>query len=83
MSAPKREDFFAGTALLRGAAPATNVFEATVERLGNSIKLGLLKPGQQLPPERELATLVGVSRVTVRSAIQVLVQGGFLVSRRG
>lgn len=72
-----------GTALLRGANPTSNVFEATVERLGSSIKLGLLKPGQQLPPERDLAELIGVSRVTVRSAIEVLAAGGFLITRRG
>jgi DNA-binding transcriptional regulator YhcF (GntR family) len=59
------------------------MFEETVERLGHSIKLGLIKPGQQLPPERELAELIGVSRVTVRSALQVLVQGGFLIAKRG
>ncbi|MFD1883893.1 FadR/GntR family transcriptional regulator [Paracoccus pacificus] len=72
-----------GMALLRGANLSSNVFEATVERIGKSIKLGLLKPGQQLPPERELAELMGVSRVTVRSAIQVLTAGGFLMARRG
>ena len=72
-----------GEALLRGSAPSANMFEETVERLGHSIKLGLIKPGQQLPPERELAELIGVSRVTVRSALQVLVQGGFLIAKRG
>lgn len=71
------------TALLRGAVPTSNVFEATVQRLGQSIKLGLFKPGQQLPPERDLASMIGVSRVTVRAAIQVLASGGFLVARRG
>ncbi len=70
-------------ALFQGAAPTSNVFEATVERLGQSIKLGLFKPGQQLPPERELAQIAGVSRVTVRSAIQVLIAGGFLSAKRG
>jgi DNA-binding FadR family transcriptional regulator len=71
------------TALLRGAAPTSNVFEATVQRLGQSIKLGLFKPGQKLPSERDLADIIGVSRVTVRAAIQVLASGGFLVARRG
>jgi GntR family transcriptional regulator, transcriptional repressor for pyruvate dehydrogenase complex len=71
------------TVLLRGSAPSANIFETTVERLGQSIKLGLFKPGQQLPPERELACITGVSRVTVRSAIQVLTAGGFLRSQRG
>lgn len=72
-----------GMALLAGSVPTSNIFEATVERLGQSIKLGLFRPGQRLPPERELAEIIGVSRVTVRSAIKVLVAGGFLVAHRG
>ena len=32
-----------------------STFEETVERLGTAIRLGLLAPGSQLPPERELA----------------------------
>lgn len=70
-------------ALLRSGRPANNVFETVVERLGQSIKLGLFKAGQQLPPERELAVLAGVSRVTIRAALQVLIEGGFLHARRG
>ena len=71
------------TILVLGPSPVTNVFEETVERLGRSIKLGLIAPGQQLPPERELAKIMGISRTTVRAAIRVLMQGRFLVSRRG
>ena len=41
------------------------------------------KPGQSLPPEREMASLTGLSRVTVRKAVQALVQAGRLVQRRG
>jgi GntR family transcriptional regulator, transcriptional repressor for pyruvate dehydrogenase complex len=70
-------------ALLKGAVPSGNVFAATVERIGQSVKLGLFAPGEQLPAERDLADLIGVSRTTVRAAIQVLVTGGFLVVRRG
>ncbi|WP_166434038.1 FadR/GntR family transcriptional regulator [Roseovarius spongiae] len=69
--------------LLPGASSTANVFEETVERLGRSIKMGLIVPGQQLPPERELARMMGISRTTMRAAIGVLVEGGFLVSRRG
>ncbi len=70
-------------ALLRGSVPSSNVFETTVERLRRSIKLGLFRPGQQIPTERELTELIGVSRTTVRSAIKVLVTAGFLEVRRG
>jgi DNA-binding FadR family transcriptional regulator len=60
-----------------------NAFEDTVGRLLETIKLGLLAPGESLPPERELATRLGVSRDTVREAIKSLAEAGFLVSRRG
>ncbi|MES2936457.1 MAG: FCD domain-containing protein [Pseudomonadota bacterium] len=70
-------------ALLQAPLPGANLMEATVERLGTAIKLRLLEPGQQLPPERELAQLVGVSRVTLRSALRALQDGGFITARRG
>jgi DNA-binding FadR family transcriptional regulator len=60
-----------------------NAFEDTVGRLLETIKLGLLAPGESLPPERELATRLGVSRDTVREAIKSLGEAGYLVSRRG
>jgi DNA-binding FadR family transcriptional regulator len=60
-----------------------NAFEDTVGRLLQTIKLGLLAPGESLPPERELATRLGVSRDTVREAIKSLADAGYLVSRRG
>jgi GntR family transcriptional regulator, transcriptional repressor for pyruvate dehydrogenase complex len=58
-------------------------FEETVERLGTAIRLGLLAPGTRLPPERELAEQLGISRSTLRQALTTLVQSGHLVSLRG
>jgi len=58
-------------------------FEETVERLGTAIRLGLLAPGTRLPPERDLADELGISRSTLRQALTTLVQSGHLVSRRG
>lgn len=60
-----------------------NVFEGTVERILQLIKLGVVAAGDRLPPERELANRLGVSRVTVREAIRALQEAGFVVSRRG
>lgn len=60
-----------------------NAFEDTVGRLLETIRLGLLKPGESLPPERELAARLGVSRDTVREAIKSLADAGYLVSKRG
>jgi GntR family transcriptional regulator, transcriptional repressor for pyruvate dehydrogenase complex len=58
-------------------------FEETVERLGTAIRLGLLPPGTRLPPERDLADELGISRSTLRQALTTLVQSGHLISRRG
>src|SRR3978361_102242 len=63
--------------------PGRNAFEVPVERLGQSIRLGVLADGEQLPPERELAETFGVSRGTLREAIQALREGGLGESRRG
>ncbi len=60
-----------------------NAFEDTVGRLLQTIRLGVLDPGASLPPERELAARLGVSRDTVREAIKSLADAGYLVSRRG
>jgi DNA-binding FadR family transcriptional regulator len=72
----------ASEALLRPVRPG-NAFEDTVERLLQTIRLGMLAPGESLPPERELAARLGVSRDTVREAIKSLADAGYLVSRRG
>src|SRR3990170_3366407 len=62
---------------------AVTTFEETVERLGTGIRLGLLPPGSQLPPERELAEQMGISRSSLRQALTALTQSGHLVSVRG
>ncbi|MDP9116472.1 MAG: GntR family transcriptional regulator [Actinomycetota bacterium] len=63
--------------------PVRNAFEVTVERLAQSIRLGVLVDGARLPPERELADTFGVSRVTLREAIKALRDAGLVESRRG
>ncbi len=52
-------------------------------RIEAAIEGGELQPGDSLPPEREIALRTGLSRVTVRNAVQALVQSGHLVQRRG
>jgi GntR family transcriptional regulator, transcriptional repressor for pyruvate dehydrogenase complex len=58
-------------------------FEETVERLGTAIRLGILVPGSRLPPERELAEQLAISRSTLREAIGALVESGHLTAVRG
>lgn len=60
-----------------------NAFESTVQRLAQAIKLGAVPLGERLPPERELADRLQVSRVTLREAIKALRDAGFLDTRRG
>jgi DNA-binding FadR family transcriptional regulator len=60
-----------------------NAFEITVARLAQAIRLGLVAVGDRLPPERELAEQLRVSRVTLREAIGALREAGYLESRRG
>jgi DNA-binding FadR family transcriptional regulator len=81
MSAGNVEALWARTVF--SPVPARNAFEVTVERLASSIRLGVLRGGEQLPPERELAETFGVARVTLREAIKALRDAGLLESRRG
>lgn len=60
-----------------------NAFEETVERILQTIRLGLAHPGDRLPAERDLANLLDVSRDTIREATASLAEAGFLVIRRG
>ncbi len=69
-------------AVFKPVHPATT-FEETVERLGTAVRLGLLAPRTRLPPERELAERLGISRSTLRLALTTLVRSGHLVSLRG
>ncbi|TDW29087.1 FadR/GntR family transcriptional regulator [Cryobacterium psychrophilum] len=71
-----------GESLLRPVRGG-NSFEETVQRLLQTVRLGLVGPGERLPAERELATMLAVSRDTVRDAIASLSDAGYLVSRRG
>ena len=57
--------------------------EHVADRLVTAIALGEFIPGQRLPSERELAATLGVSRTTVREAIQRLAALGYVEVRRG
>jgi DNA-binding FadR family transcriptional regulator len=70
------------TAVL-GPVRAGNAFEETVERLLTVIKLGVVGPGEKFPAERDLAVLLGISRITLREAIRALQQAGYVEPRRG
>ncbi len=58
-------------------------YEQLYRHLVASIADGTLRPETQIPPERDLAELAQVSRVTVRKAVGQLVEDGQLEQRRG
>jgi GntR family transcriptional repressor for pyruvate dehydrogenase complex len=62
------------------AAPLT---EAAIQQVRDLIASGELVPGARLPPEAELAELLGTSRNTVREAVRALVTARVLDVRRG
>jgi len=62
---------------------AGNAFELTVEQLATAIRLGVFVEGEHLPPERELAERLAVSRNTLREAIAALRDSGLVQTTRG
>lgn len=57
--------------------------EQIAEMIQQQITHGKLKPGDRLPPERELATLLRVNRATVREAIHLLSERGLVERKNG
>lgn len=60
-----------------------HAFESCVEQLATGIRLGVFPNGSTLPPERELAERMGVSRTTLREAIAALRSAGMVETKRG
>lgn len=69
------------------AAPAVRghlpLYQKMAASLRAALRSGALPVGSGVPPERELSAMLGVSRVTVRRAIEELVQEGLLQSKQG
>ncbi|MDP2739974.1 MAG: FCD domain-containing protein [Pseudorhodobacter sp.] len=60
-----------------------SVAEAVVRRILDMVKAGLLKAGDPLPPERDLAVSLSVSRPSVREALRGLTVLGVVRTRQG
>lgn len=54
-----------------------------MERLVRAIRLGQFPPGSRLPPERDLAEELRVSRTTLREALAELQASSYVTVRRG
>jgi GntR family transcriptional repressor for pyruvate dehydrogenase complex len=59
------------------------VTEQVAQQLLSMLSKGILKPGDKLPPERQLAKEMNVGRTTIREALKLLTINGLLEPRRG
>jgi GntR family transcriptional regulator, transcriptional repressor for pyruvate dehydrogenase complex len=61
----------------------SRLYEQIVQQIEESVLNGTLKPGDQLPAERELAQQLGVSRTAVREAVKALREKGLVEAYSG
>ena len=66
-----------------GTIKRRTLHEQVMVQLAAYIRGGKLKPGDQLPPERELAERMQVSRPTIREALRIMQLQSLIVSRPG
>lgn len=59
------------------------ITEEIIQQIKDLIAQGILKPGERLPPEREMAQKLRVSRPTLREALHALEQLGLVESVQG
>ena len=59
------------------------LYQDVVQQIREVVREGTLKPGDRLPPERELAEQLHVSRSSLREAMRTLELQGLVVSRPG
>jgi DNA-binding FadR family transcriptional regulator len=57
--------------------------EQAVRRIGEAIGLGVLEVGERLPPEGQLALRLGIAPMTLRQALSILREAGYVETRRG
>jgi DNA-binding FadR family transcriptional regulator len=60
-----------------------HTFEEAAEQIADKVRAGELRAGDKLPPERDLAVTMEISRPTLREAVKVLVEAAVLEVRRG
>ncbi len=65
------------------AAKRAGLYEEVMVQLAKLIRQGRLRPGDRLPPERELAERLHISRATLREALRAMQLQGLVESRHG
>jgi GntR family transcriptional regulator, transcriptional repressor for pyruvate dehydrogenase complex len=73
----------ASTDVLIEPVKRSRIYEHIVEQIRALIREGRWAPGDQIPPERELAERFKVSRTSVREALRALEMQGVIDSRQG
>ncbi|MBT1173482.1 GntR family transcriptional regulator [Bifidobacterium sp. MA2] len=61
----------------------TPLYEQVSSFFKQRIRSGALQPGDKIPPETALSAELGISRTTIRQAMDVLVSEGLIVRQRG
>ncbi|RNB90881.1 FadR family transcriptional regulator [Brevibacillus nitrificans] len=61
----------------------SSLVKQIVEQLAKRVEAGDWKVGERIPPEPELVEQLGVSRNTLREAVQALIHTGMLEARQG
>jgi DNA-binding FadR family transcriptional regulator len=72
-----------GESLFRNVGTQGGLVDRVVNEIQSVIVNGQLEPGAKLPPERELAEELGVSRTVIREAVRILVAKGLLETKPG
>jgi GntR family transcriptional repressor for pyruvate dehydrogenase complex len=69
--------------LFQSVGSKAKLVDRVVDNIQGLIIEGQLEPGTRLPPEREFADRMGVSRTVLREAVRILVTKGLLETRHG
>lgn len=80
---PAAEPLAVARSLVFSPIGGQGLVEQAVRRLGEAIGLGLLEVGERLPPEAELAERFDISPMTLRQALAILREAGYVETRRG
>lgn len=69
--------------ILKPVEKQKRVYQQIIEQIRESMEKGTLKPGDKLPSERELASMMSVSRTAIREALSVMESAGLVEVLRG
>ena len=56
------------------------IYEQIVQQIEKYVALGVLKPAEQIPPIRDMATMLGINPNTVKKAYSILEQKGVIIT---